>query len=75
MITFATIIKAAFNFVFGLQLETLPPPEDERRRPGAVDGTPAAAVNAYEEWDVLAYPPPYFALSGKVPTHILTTWR
>ncbi|KAI0669700.1 hypothetical protein C8Q78DRAFT_1080390 [Trametes maxima] len=70
--TITDVMKAAFNFVFGLQLDTLPPPEDERKHAGALDGTPTLFN---EEWEALAFPPPHFSLTGQVPTHIIPSWR
>ncbi|KAI0628978.1 hypothetical protein C8Q77DRAFT_1161596 [Trametes polyzona] len=67
------MMKAAFNFVFGPQLEILSPPEEERGRAGALDGTPV--VYNVEEWDVLAFAQPHFSLTGQVPTHLIPSWR
>ncbi|KAH9855994.1 hypothetical protein C2E23DRAFT_882738 [Lenzites betulinus] len=72
--TFIDVMKAAFDFVFGLQLETLLPPEDERRDVGASDSTPAPRY-LDEELGALALPQPYFSLTGQVPTRIISVWR
>ncbi|KAI0776278.1 hypothetical protein BD413DRAFT_470046 [Trametes elegans] len=72
--TFTDIMKAAFNFVFGLELDTRDPtPEEERRYAGAVDGTPTSTLN--EEWEALAFPQAHISLGGQVPTHTFSAWR
>ncbi|KAL7277826.1 hypothetical protein ACG7TL_008770 [Trametes sanguinea] len=72
MLTFTDVMKAAFNFVFGLQLETLPPAEDERKHAGALDWAPTPVDH---DWEAVAFPQPYFSLTGQIPTHIIPAWR
>ncbi|KAI0827925.1 hypothetical protein BC628DRAFT_1418034 [Trametes gibbosa] len=74
MMTFTSVMIAAFNFVFGFQLETLPPPEDERQHAGAVDGTPMPRF-LDEELEAMMLPQPFFSLTGQVPTRIISAWR
>ncbi|CDO69604.1 hypothetical protein BN946_scf184875.g7 [Trametes cinnabarina] len=72
MITFTDIMKAAFTFVFGLQLENLPPAEDESKHARALDWAPTLVDR---EWEVAAFPQPFFSLTGQIPAHIISAWR
>ncbi|OJT06607.1 hypothetical protein TRAPUB_2534 [Trametes pubescens] len=46
--------------------------EDDRGHARPLGGTSHAFD---EEWETIAFPPPFFSLTGQVPTHIVSTWR
>ncbi|KAI0332977.1 hypothetical protein GY45DRAFT_1320236 [Cubamyces sp. BRFM 1775] len=67
------MVKAAFNFVFGLQLEKLPSSEHARKHASRnLDGS---AMIYDREWEAVGFTQPYFSLTGQVPTHIYPAWR
>ncbi|EIW54466.1 uncharacterized protein TRAVEDRAFT_52171 [Trametes versicolor FP-101664 SS1] len=66
------IMKAAFDYMFGLQLKTQPLEEDH----GGHTPTLGGISHAFdEEWETMALPHPFFSLTGQVPAHIISTWR
>ncbi|KAI0653958.1 hypothetical protein C8Q70DRAFT_1058829 [Cubamyces menziesii] len=73
MSTLTKVMKAAFDFVFGLQFDDLQSVEDERKdRSRAINDSPMVRER---EWEAVAFPQPYFSLTGQAPTHIYSAWR
>lgn len=83
------IMKAAFDYMFGLQLKTrewhrfvhIFGADEARSEPlqedhGGHTPTLGGTSHAFdEEWETFALPHPFFSLTGQVPTHIISTWR
>ncbi|KAH9889484.1 hypothetical protein C8Q73DRAFT_707842 [Cubamyces lactineus] len=73
MSTLSKLMKAAFDFVFGLQLENFQRTEDERKHASRATNEPTMFPE--REWEAVAFLQPYFSLTGQAPTHIYSAWR